>query len=310
MVDDMVDQFASPRFDFMVNVFDGLNASCLRSLQHPRLRRHITVHHEPAFKPLYWKRFVTPEATRQYDLMILTDGDVRFDAHLGFTLAEVEFWLRRTRAAMLQPNVAAAAQNLRSGSHGLAPTAFTADCAAVAVDTVERVYVARQPAYETLWRALSEIPDEYLQRTDTDLEMLWCKLVATARPSRPACVRTHAMTALHFDTRLIRRQGHDKYFLLPAHADKKTKVFLRRRWPQEMSPETWRSFNWSVPLGTCWSVLEPKQSRLTEAMDALVKDREWTHGELFSRRRGKMRIAPANASASGLGNATRVAGTR
>lgn len=189
MVDDMVEQFASPRFDFMVNMFDTLNASCLRSLQHPRLRRHVTIHHEPAFKPLYWKRFVTPEATRHYDLIILTDGDVRFDAHLGFTLAEVEFWLRRTRAAMLQPTVVAAARNLRAGAHGFAPKSFTADCAAVAVDGVERVYIARQQACVAATRSRTRLlrHGDVSTRggTRASVHRVVCRVHSARRATRP-----------------------------------------------------------------------------------------------------------------------------
>lgn len=102
------------------------------------------------------------------------------------------------------------------------------------------------------------------------------------------------MAAMHFDTRLIRRQGHDKHFLSPAYAQKTIQVFLRRHWPQQMAASR-QNFNWSVPLGTCWSVLDPAQSQ-AEAMGALTMDQEWTHGEFFKSKLRHRKKSYVNAS--------------
>ena len=218
-----VTSYASPNFHVVLNLFRGaqkkesIDGALKKHSMGERpcfivpeeLTPYVTLDRQPGFKPIVWKYSVPPSLARKYDYIIMSDADIRFSPSLGFTLDAVDFWMRRTRASILQPTVVAERRGGRAGTGDIAPHDYTAECVAqISPRAVERAYVARSSAYEVLWNVLNRIPDQHLS-TDTGLEAVWCGLLRHRDPETPACVIHRTIAVTHLDTHAIRRQHHD-----------------------------------------------------------------------------------------------------
>ena len=146
---------------------------------------HVRALHVSGFKPHFWKHVLTPNATAAYDLLLVTDADVRFEAELGWTPHTIERWLRRTAANGVTTLVTGASTGQRGGAHGALPgskqSAYSGDSIAC-VHSLERTYVVRREAYAAFTALLQRFPDERLI-TDTGLEGLFCDAMAATWPA-------------------------------------------------------------------------------------------------------------------------------
>eukprot|EP00322_Chrysochromulina_rotalis_P010775 CAMPEP_0115836206 /NCGR_PEP_ID=MMETSP0287-20121206/4589_1 /TAXON_ID=412157 /ORGANISM="Chrysochromulina rotalis, Strain UIO044" /LENGTH=246 /DNA_ID=CAMNT_0003289685 /DNA_START=264 /DNA_END=1004 /DNA_ORIENTATION=- len=143
------------------------------------------------------------------------DNDVQLSPILGFSLSAVDHWLAHTNAMILQPSVVGAARTKRPGTGVRAHGAFTADCVAYQVCTMERLHISRPEAYEVLWNILKNIPDVRLS-TDTSLMALWVALVCEQFPGRPSGVLVQSIVAAHLDTHTIHKAGLDPFYSHPT----------------------------------------------------------------------------------------------
>ena len=204
-----VDQFAGPHFHVRLNIYDR-NSSCVPS------HRYVAVSHVPGYMTVFWKRILVPQLTRNYDRIFILDNDVQLSPAFGFSLSAVDRWLAHTGAFILQPSVIGATRAKRSGTGVRAHGAFTADCVAYMVPSIERVHISRPEAYEVLWDILDSIPDERLS-TDTALMHLWVSLVCERFPGHPSAVVVQSIAAAHLDTHTIRKAGLDPFYNHPSH---------------------------------------------------------------------------------------------
>lgn len=255
---------SGPLFHIWVNFYSD-ESPCSSLLDDIRAHaEHVTTMHVKGFKPHFWKYNLTASATAAYDLLLVTDADVRFEPLLGWRPDTIEFWMRRTSANALTTLVAGASQHHRGGSHGLSPggygSAFTADGVVCAGVTSERSYVVRRDAYAIFNMLLQHLPDKRLV-TDTGLEELMCDAMQTEWPDQPGCVILKNVAIVHQDSHQIRTTGADKYYIGKEQEEFNIKFWLREnadamrsKLRLEEAKQRWENM--------CWGVFSNESKRL------------------------------------------------
>lgn len=266
-------QLASATFHVLINVFDSKSASCLQMESKP-YSKFTTVWHVPGFKPHFWKT-LNSTFTSMFDYLLLTDADVGFEKELGFRRQDIEKWFERTGASIIQPTVIPWRSGLRGGTGVFMQPALRADCLAKGYGTVERVYVARQPAFELFREALSRM-DERVLVQDTYLERFWCVLLKVKHnTSASPCVFVGHISVVHSDTHMIRRQGYDSLFLRPSFPYLPE---IKRLWP-----DVARTMTASLPSHetSCWGLRSKENlGQLWWENRAFVKQKKGTEDAL------------------------------
>lgn len=205
--------YAGPHFHWRVNIYDSTNASCARWATAASVKRFVWTSHVPGYMTLFWKKVLVPSLTNSYDRIFILDNDVRLTPQLGFSAARIDRWFASTNAMIMQPSVIAAdvGPGARSGSGVKNHHAFTASCAAHAIESPERLHISRPEAYALLHQLLMDIPDKRLD-TDTGMMYLWTALTCEAFPRRPSCLLVNSIAVVHLNTKTITKAGLDPQY--------------------------------------------------------------------------------------------------
>ena len=271
-------------FHVWINVYDGGEPSSCLSAELLALP-YVHTSSVRGFHVRFWKEKLIPEVTRQYDIIAIKDADILVSPHT-FVLAEVEYWFRRTNASILTPTIVPRGLGFRAGRTTVSTQRLWADCLAAASPHAEQMKMARADAFErSLWREmLTALPDETLG-TDSYLIQLWCIMLATHFPHRPACVHLRHQSVVHLDARSIAKTGQSRAYyssairVTPSGGGGGGGGAARRgggvagfaaivpelyaRWPWAFD-----TFRWNVTARpVCWTVLD-EDDRGTVLLDA------------------------------------------
>ena len=252
-----------PLFHVHANIYDQHNHSCLRG------ESYVTVHTEPRYMLRFWKKVLVPELVRLYDRIFILDCDVWWTPSI-FSLAELESWMERTNASVMQPSILASQKGGRAAGVARKHGEYEADCAVRTLPNVERVYVARTEAYEVLWHILMTIPDKML---DTDLMVmgLWCMLVSLQFPLRPACLVAMSLAVVHDNTKTITKAGYDPLYFNVRNGQN-TLPFIQKHWNHTVATFKWPNASFPVPM--CWP-LDDYSPKALLAAGAPQRSRGW-----------------------------------
>ncbi len=264
----MVEELSAPTFHVWINFYrDAAPCAPLAPVMAAR-PAHVRALHVRGFKPHFWKYVLTPNATAAYDLLLVTDADVRFEAELGWTPQTIERWLRRTAANAVTTLVAGASTGQRGGGHGAQPggalSAYSGDSVAC-VAGLERTYVVRREAYAAFSALLRRFPDERLI-TDTGLEGLLCDAMAATWPAQPACVLLKHVAILHYDTHQIRKQGYDKYYTTRKFAEANNTLGFIERFRNDLIPPALLEAGMAPWRNLCWGVHSEAPRRIAHLL--------------------------------------------
>ena len=192
-----------PQLSILVNFFDA------KEVPAQAIMRQLTGNHSrlgatwvPGMKTLFWKLHLTPEITKDLELVWVFDCDIAIHPSV-FPLGQLAGALKATRATMLQPAIQAWIHGTYHTFLRVKRTHMSCFATTAQWNEMQTPLFSGDAWARFHTKMLSTIPEAGLVTSDFGLDIVWCAFMKDEFPNRPACLVTPGIAATHLNSHAI-----------------------------------------------------------------------------------------------------------